>query len=204
MKSLKDNILEKLIINQNIGRQKIVVNNKSEIKNIIEEIIEETNNEDSINLNHVDVSNITDITRLFRSYRFKHIDISKWNVSNIVNMQYVFPETLETINLSNWDVSNVQLTVGMFYNCKNLKEIGDISNWNIKSLKNASDMFNSCSSIKTIDISNWDLSSLDSANRMFYNCRELESIGNITKQQLIDSSKYGRNDMFLYCTKLKK
>ena len=44
-------------------------------------------------------------------------DISKWNVSNVKNMNRVFMKSKFNNNISNWDVSNVTNNTDIFDNC---------------------------------------------------------------------------------------
>jgi surface protein len=44
-------------------------------------------------------------------------DISKWNVSNVVMMGWMFAKSEFTGDLSNWDVSNVDNMTHMFDDC---------------------------------------------------------------------------------------
>ena len=54
---------------------------------------------------------------MFEGTKFEYIDISDWNVSNVENMG------------------------AMFQGCEQLKSIGDISNWNVSNVKNMCTMF---------------------------------------------------------------
>lgn len=204
MKHINNFINEKLIINSSTKKHTIKVKNKEEFRKAVDKIIEESQDKENINLNSIDVSQLVDMTRLLRKYtNIKKLDVSSWDVSNVKSMNYMFPDHLKSVDLSDWDVSEVQTMQGMFYGCQYLEEIGDTSNWETNSLENISDMFNGCYSIKKVDMSNWNLSKLYQASQAFYGCRELESIGNITKQQLLSASK-NHLDTFMYCGKLKK
>src|SRR5574344_1054083 len=103
MKTLKNYITEKILINKN---SKIAYNyhpkTKDELKDIIKQKIELEGNE--CDLNDINTSNITDMSWLFDDNEFNG-DISKWDVSNVTDMG------------------------GMFYN--NSKFNGDISNWDV-------------------------------------------------------------------------
>ena len=204
MKKFNDYINEKLVITKDTKSKSIVVHDKFEFKKAVDDIIKQTGNSETVDLNSIDVSHLVDMTRLLRTYKtIKHLDISDWDVSQIKNMGFMFPPSLETVDLSRWNVSEVQNMAGMFMSCNNLKEVGNISKWETKSLENTNDMFSDCISIKNVDISGWDFSKLRQIDRMFYNCRELESIGNITKEYLTKLTPYSR-DTFFFCKKLKK
>ena len=44
-------------------------------------------------------------------------DISKWNVSNVTNMESMFDSSNFNGDISKWDVSNVRYNAFMFRNC---------------------------------------------------------------------------------------
>ena len=115
MKTLKNYITEKILINKN---SKIVYNyhpkTKDELKDIIKQKIESEGNE--CNLNDIDTSNITDMSNLFAYSEFNG-DISKWDVSHVKNMKGMFMRSNFNSNISNWDVSNVTNSVNIFYAC---------------------------------------------------------------------------------------
>ena len=107
------------------------------------------------NLNVIDVSGIKDMSKLFRYVNLDKIkegsklDISKWNVSNVKDMKYMFLEIKPVINykdIENWDVSNVTNMSGMFINCRNFN--CDLSNWDVSSLRETEYMFDKCDKFK--------------------------------------------------------
>ena len=73
---------------------------------------------------------------LFQEYKFEKLpDISKFNTSNVINMDK------------------------MFYGCSSLKSLPDISIWNIKNVISMTKMFYECLSLENLpDITNWDIS----------------------------------------------
>ena len=85
MKSLKSYIQEKLIIKK--SNYKYFPKTKKELKEIIEQRIKDEGSE--VDLNDIDVSEITDMSLLFKNTNFNG-DISEWNVSNVINMSYMF------------------------------------------------------------------------------------------------------------------
>jgi len=56
-------------------------------------------------------------------------DISKWNVSNVTNMERMFEYSKFNGDISKWDVSNVEKMKDMFHKSEFCQ---DISNWNVK------------------------------------------------------------------------
>ena len=113
MKSLKSYIQEKLIIKNNKSiNYKYFPKTKDELKNIILKRIKDEGNE--VDLNDIDVSNITDMSYLFEKIDFNG-DISRWDVSNVIDMNCMFGEcTHFNGDISRWDVLNVKNTKNMF------------------------------------------------------------------------------------------
>ena len=88
MKSLTQFIQEKLVIKKNKAiNYKYFPKTKEELQDIIKQRIKQEGNE--VDLNDIDVSNITDMSKLFVYLDFNG-DISQWDVSNVNNMEYIF------------------------------------------------------------------------------------------------------------------
>ena len=113
MKSLVQFIQEKLVIKKN--KYKYLPQTNKELQDIIYKRIKQEGNE--VDLNDIDVSNITDMSYLFQNTNFNG-NISKWNVSNVKDMSNMF-SGCESFNydISNWDVSNVKNMHHMFFRC---------------------------------------------------------------------------------------
>ena len=105
-------------------RKRIIATNKT-IRQIVKQEIEKYGN--NADLNHIDVSNVTDMHNMFLYSEFNG-DISKWDVSNVTAMYYMFFKSKFNGDISNWDVSNV---TNMSYMFSHSKFNGDISNWKI-------------------------------------------------------------------------
>ena len=107
------------------------------------------------------------------------IDLSNWDVSNVTNMKIMFQlcSTLTSVgDLSNWDTSNVIDTGWMFYGCSSLTSI-DLSNWNMSNVTNLKAMFYGCSKLTSSgDISNWNVSNVTDMSYMFLSNKNLEDI----------------------------
>ena len=91
-------------------------------------------------LNDMDLTNVTSLDNIFSDPVMQgfHGDISKWDVSKITNMSFVFMRADVNVDISKWDVSNVKSMSHMFWRAK---FTGDISSWNISNVTNMSHMF---------------------------------------------------------------
>ena len=176
MKSLPNYINEKLIINKDYRDTTIVIKSFDELRKIIKDRYEKLGpgtEQNPIDFNDIDVSNIDsfyDHKGIFEKTKFKHIDISDWDVSNVTNMAYMFCmcKELESVgNISGWDVSNVTNMIGMFYESRSFNQ--DISSWDVSNVTSMSFMFYGCESFNQ-DISKWNVSNVIYNNKIFENC----------------------------------
>ena len=179
MKTLNQYIQEKLIINKDYNDKMIVVKSFDELRKIIEDRYDKLGagtEQDPVDFNDIDISNIDSFCGdndkgIFEKTKFKYIDISSWDVSNVYSMRHMFYycKELESIgDISKWDVSNVTDMSWMFYNCKSFNQ--DISNWDVSNVTNMRSMFALCESFNK-DLSGWDVSKVTDMNGMFYKCK---------------------------------
>ena len=228
MKTLNQYIKEKLIINKDYRDTTIVVKSFDELRKIIEDRYDKLGpgtKQDPINFNDIDVNNIDSFCNskdegIFQETKFKYIDISDWNVSNVTKMMSMFYkcEELKSVgDISEWDVSNVTDMAYMFtrrenlnqdiskwgvssvtdmsymfFDCKKFNQ--DISKWNVSNVKDMSFMFQYCDSFNQ-DLSEWDVSKVTDMNGMFQGCKSFNK--DISKWNV---SKVKNNIlMFLKC-----
>ena len=141
MKSLKQFIQEKLVIKKNKTRDyKYFPETREELRDIIKQRIKTEGKE--VDLNDIDVSNITNMEGLFGDFDFNG-------------------------NISNWDVSNVKDMSAMFWRCKNFNQ--DISRWDVSNVTDMEYMFGGCTSFNK-DISRWDVSNVTDKIGIFGDC----------------------------------
>ena len=115
-------------------------------------------------LNWLDVSNITNMSGLFKGIPF-HCDISKWDVSNVKYMDEMFMQSRFDGNISDWDVSKVKDMSYMFYKTT---FNNDISRWDVSNVTNMSCMF-AYNNLFYQNISDWNVSKVKDMSYMFYN-----------------------------------
>jgi len=117
----------------------IVVYNENLLQVVYDEIKKQGGK--YINLNNIDVSNVTEMNNLFaESSEIITLDISSWDTSNVESAAYMFSDCskLEEIN-ANWlDFSNCTDMEGIFAGCKSLKTLPS-ETWKMNSNVNKED-----------------------------------------------------------------
>ena len=104
------------------------------------------------NLSKLNVSYLKNMGGLFSDFDFKkakelgyNVDITNWNVSNVENMQQMFKNSSGfDQDLSKWNVTKVKNMEEMFCNCKNFNQ--NLTSWNDKllNLENSRSAFEGC------------------------------------------------------------
>jgi len=114
-----------------------------------------------------DVSSVTTMYRMFLDASNFNGDISSWDVSSVTNMKGMFRDASSfNQDLSSWDVSSVTSMYSMFFDASNFN--GDLSSWDVSSVTNMKQMFKNVTSFNG-DLSSWDISSVTNMESMFQN-----------------------------------
>ncbi|MBQ3136789.1 MAG: Ig-like domain-containing protein [Clostridia bacterium] len=116
--------------------------------------------------------------------------------------------SLEEVDFSSWDVSNVTTIKYMFYRCYGLK-YANLSGWNTSNITNMHGVFEMTPpnatvtpdySLKKVDLTGWDTSNVTTMENMFKNCEALTELD----LSSFDTSKVTTmRFMFYYCKSLK-
>ena len=114
MKTLNTYIEERLVLSKDKPTYTLFPETREELYEMVEYEIKKNGNECS--LNHIDVSKITDMSKLFYKSDFNG-DISNWDVSNVKDMGGMFRESEFNGDISGWDVSKVKNMNVMFDRC---------------------------------------------------------------------------------------
>ena len=83
--------------------------------------------------------------------------------------------SLTSLDLSNFDTSNVTRMISMFEGCSSLTSL-DLSDFDTSNVTNTERMFKGCSSLTSLDLSDFDTSNVTNTERMFYDCSSLTSL----------------------------
>lgn len=130
----------------------------------------------SVNIPGEAIKRIDSLEGVFNNCRnLVSVNIGNWDVSNIRNMAGLFfgceKVELPSSNLGNWDVSNVETMENMFYGCKRLTEFS-APFWDVSKVKNMAGMF-SYSGVEFVYMATWDLSKVRDMRRIFAHASNL-------------------------------
>ena len=134
---------------KNINAEIVTPKNKNELIKIIRDTIEKEGL--NCNLNFINTSKITDMSRLFEASNFDG-DISEWDVHNVENMSSMFIGSKFNRDISNWDVRNVNDMHDMFAGSE---FNGDLSKWDVSNVTDMNGMFNGSKLKKLNKLPNW-------------------------------------------------
>ena len=204
LNTAKKSVLGNMIIRQTMGglRKEDKIRCKDELIEKIWEEYEKQNSKEThkLNLTMLDVSKVEDMSNLFlicHGYDLESIDVSNWNVSNVKSIEGMFDgcNLLENIDVSKWNTKNIKYMDFLFSGCSSLKSV-NISEWDVSNVEDMRYMFQNCSSLKSIDVSKWDVSNVKNMQYMFQNCSSLKSI-DVSKWDV--SNVKDMCDMFYGC-----
>ena len=205
--------------------------NKAELKSIIEQRIEENhecpylldicttditdmsrlfedcNTIKKLDLDTWDTSNVVNMGAMFVNCTFlKEIKMNKngFNTSNVITMNSMFfgCKSLESLNLSSWDVSKCENMTGLFNNCESLKEL-DLSSWDVSNVKYIGIIFARCLRLQTLDLSGWDISSAFNTYGMFIDTNSLKLVYT-SDEKIIDYLEFHHHNSFCGLTIINK
>lgn len=131
-----------------------------------------------------------------------NVDVSRWDVSNVVDMRQVFAESgIQQADLRNWKPKSAKDMSWMFSECTSLKSLrlpsvsapdlyditrfcsgctalvtADVKSWNVPKLKRMGYCFNGCRALKSLDLAGWKTQSLTELQYAFAECSSMTSI----------------------------
>ena len=225
---LKEVINELNIINEDIEKNNKVLdylskennNKKLQDKNIIKaELDIKSNESNNIILFNADINKkidvylddnkinmIKDNNQWKINYKFSNDGKYTFNIifqDNITNMKDFFKNcsNLISVDLSNFNSSNVTDMGNLFNECNKLKEIKGINKLNTNKVTNMTGLFDNCHILEKLDLSNFNTENVQDMSYMFNNCRKLKEIKGINK--LNTNKVIAMNTMFQACYELE-
>jgi len=126
---------------------------------------------------YIDISNCTDITRLFNVCKNLRKVEGMLVTNKITAMSSVFfaCKKLTSIDLSNWDTRNVTTIQAMFYHCDSLTSL-DLSNWDVSNVSGMTCVFTWCSGLQSLNLNNWNTSNVIHMNGFLQGCALLSKL----------------------------
>jgi surface protein len=97
------------------------------------------------------------------------LDLSNFDTSNVTNMGFMFEScvSLTSLDVSNFDTSSVTNMGFMFFACESLITL-NVSNFDTSNVTATAGMFAGCSSLTTLDLKNFDMSNVTDASQVFF------------------------------------
>ena len=108
-------------------------------------------------------------------------DFTYYDTSKATTMLLMFSNntSLETIDVSNLDTSNVTNLMAAFQLDGKLKEINGVNNWNTSKATSIQNIFYGCTELTSIDLTGWNTSNIQNFSAMFERDNKLATIKGI-------------------------
>jgi len=118
-----------------------------------------------------DLTNVTDMSRMFMTcFGMTSVDVTGWDVSNVTDMTSLFQGSKYIITitgLQTWDMSNVSSMKGMFRYNLSLQSI-NVTGWQLSAGPSLEQLFYRCYSLtEIIGYETWDVSTVTSLKLAF-------------------------------------
>ncbi|WP_299366259.1 BspA family leucine-rich repeat surface protein [Winogradskyella sp.] len=141
-----------------------------------------------------DLSNVTDISEMFRncqSFTGQLTDLSSWDVTNVEDMTLVFASdgsiSVFNGNISNWNVDNVTTMQGMFFGATVFNQ--PLNSWNVANVTNMEAMFQGALAFNR-PLDGWNVSNVSEMRLMFNFATDFnQNLGNWDISSLTDAFK---------------
>lgn len=129
----------------------------------------------TLDVSNWNVGSVSNMSSMFQGCTsLTNLDVSNWDTQNLIYASNLFRQTkLTSLNLNKWNVEKMKNMDSMFRDCTELETL-HISSWNINKAKYLNSMFMGCSKLTKIDVSNFNTTQVESFAHMFNNCTSLE------------------------------
>ncbi|QIL51055.1 BspA family leucine-rich repeat surface protein [Weissella coleopterorum] len=146
------------------GKVKIIANNND----TIELFTNSTKATVIEGMNNIDTSNLTNFNYLFAETSYESLDLSNFDSSQVVSFWGTFyhMRNLKSLDVSHLDTANGKHFDRMFSGMGNIKEL-DVSNFNTSNGVSFTYMFAMTPYISNLDVSNFDMANAKTVTSMF-------------------------------------
>ena len=110
-------------------------------------------------------------------------------------------QNLNSLDLSNFNTSNVNDMGSMFDGCNKLKQIKGINNFDTSKVKNMNSMFQNCNELEYLDLSYFNTVNVTNMKKMFNKCYKLKKIKGINDFYISNDTNI--TEMFQECDELE-
>ncbi|CAM4163329.1 BspA family leucine-rich repeat surface protein [Erysipelothrix aquatica] len=130
-----------------------------------------------------------------RQRTLKTIDVSQWDTSNVTDMAFLFSQSgVTALDVSKWDTRNVVTLNHAFNGTGFLKEL-DVSEWDTSNVSIMSFVF-SYTAVESLDVHKWNTSNVTTMSNMF---AMTQSLTHLEGKLNWDTSKVTKMDgMFIF------
>ena len=112
------------------------------------------------------LSQVKDMSSMFKGAQSFNQPLEKWNVSNVTNMSYMFlGASAFDQPLDNWKITHVTDMESMFMEADKFNQ--PLNHWDVSNVTNMNMMFKDATSFKQ-SLDNWDVSKVNNMREMFY------------------------------------
>lgn len=138
----------------------------------------------SADFSNIDTSEVINMKGMFKGASVLNpIDVSRFDTRKVQDMSEMFSgirylsrgSAKITLNLSNFNTSNVVNMKGMFKDSSRITDI-NMSSFNTSKVTDMSEMFYSATSLPTINLSSFDFQNVTDMNSMFFQLPNLQAV----------------------------
>ncbi len=132
---------------------------------------------DPIDLSKLNTSNVTEMIAMFHGSYVPTLDVSNFDMRNVENIFIMFAtlKNVTTIYVSHFQTPRLNWMTGVFQNSSRITSL-DLSSWNTSEVKSMNGLFSDMSSLNSLNISNFNTSNVTTMAAMFHGAKSLTSL----------------------------
>lgn len=132
---------------------------------------------DPIDLSKLDTSKVTEMYEMFHGSYVPTLDVSNFDMRNVENIFIMFAnlKNVTTLDVSHFQTPRLNWMTGVFQNSSRITSL-DLSSWNTSAVKSMNGLFSDMSSLNSLNISNFNTSNVTTMASMFNGVKSLTSL----------------------------